>query len=175
MSHKELSRGSNKSSVVALDEKDQLDQLPEKYRDEILKQYDLPDVKVNLFTILGYGTSLDMALQIVGSIMAVGAGLPPLRLWHIDIAGAALPLMTILVGNLTNVFGSLVAPGAHGIQSLSSQEEFHAQVSHQALVLVYLGLSVFCATYIGTMSWIITGERISRRIRMYVPRPQYLT
>jgi hypothetical protein len=74
--------------------------------------------------------------------------------------------MTILIGNLTNVFGALLSPGANGIQSLSSVDEFHAQVSHQSLVLVYIGISVFIATYIGTMSWIITGERISRRIRM---------
>ena len=73
-----MSHDSKKSSVVALDDKDQLDQLPEKHREEILKQYDLPNVKVNLFTILGYGTPLDFAMQIVGSIMSVGAGIPPL-------------------------------------------------------------------------------------------------
>jgi hypothetical protein len=67
---------SDKSSVVASDDKEDLDQLPEKYRDQLLKQYELPDVKVNLFTILGYGTRLDLALQIVGSIMSVGAGIP---------------------------------------------------------------------------------------------------
>lgn len=74
--------------------------------------------------------------------------------------------MTILIGNLTNVFGAIVSPGAHGIESLSSVQEFHQKVSHQALVLVVIGLSVFVATYIGTVCWIITGERISRRIRM---------
>lgn len=73
-----MSHESKKSSVVALDDKDQLDQLPEKHREEILKQYDLPNVKVNLFTILGYGTPLDFTMQIVGSIMSVGAGIPPL-------------------------------------------------------------------------------------------------
>ena len=72
-----MSRESNRSSVVALDDKDGLDRLPEKYREEILKQYDLPDVKVNLFTILEYGTSLDLALQVVGSIMSVAAGISP--------------------------------------------------------------------------------------------------
>jgi hypothetical protein len=65
---------SGKSSVVASDDAKDLDRLPEKYREEILKQYDLPDVKVNLFTILAYGTRLDHALQIIGSLMSVGAG-----------------------------------------------------------------------------------------------------
>jgi ATP-binding cassette subfamily B (MDR/TAP) protein 1 len=84
------------------------------------------------------------------------------------ILGAAMPLMTILIGNLTNLLGSIVSPGAPGIQSLSSVQEFHTKVAHQALVLVCLGIAVFVATYIGTVCWIITGERISRRIRMYV-------
>jgi len=62
--------------VVAFDDKADfdLDQLPDKHREEILKQYDLPNVKVNLFTILGYGTPLDFALQILGSVTSVGAG-----------------------------------------------------------------------------------------------------
>ena len=68
----------DKSSIFALDNKDDLDRLPEEHRDEILKQYDLPKVKVNLFTLLGYGTPLDFALQIIGSVMSVGAGPPPL-------------------------------------------------------------------------------------------------
>lgn len=71
-----MSRESNKSSEgIALEDKDQLEQLPEKHREEILKQYDLPNVKVNLFTILGYGTSLDFTLQIVGGLMSLGAGI----------------------------------------------------------------------------------------------------
>jgi len=79
--------------------------------------------------------------------------------------------MTILIGNLTNVFGAIVSPGAHGIGSLSSTEEFHQKVSHQALILVYIGIAVFFAVYVGTVCWIVTGERISRRIRMYPPPP----
>jgi hypothetical protein len=72
-----MSPESGKSSVVAFDDKADfdLDQLPEKHREEILKQYDLPNVKVNLFTILGYGTPLDFALQILGSFTSVGAGI----------------------------------------------------------------------------------------------------
>jgi len=71
-----MSYESGKSSVVGLDDEAEfdLDQLPEKYREEILKQYDLPNVKVNLFTILAYGTPLDFLLQILGSVMSVAAG-----------------------------------------------------------------------------------------------------
>lgn len=75
-----MAPASEKSSVVASDDKDEkLDELPDKYRAEILRQYDLPEVKVNLFTILGYGTRLDLALQIIGTIMSIGAGISPPR------------------------------------------------------------------------------------------------
>jgi hypothetical protein len=75
-----MAPASEESSVVASDDKDEkLDKLPDKYREEILRQYDLPDVKVNLFTILGYGTRLDLALQIIGTIMSIGAGTSPQR------------------------------------------------------------------------------------------------
>jgi hypothetical protein len=43
-------------------------------REEILKQYALPTVKVSFFTLLGYGDRLDFALQIVGSFFSIGAG-----------------------------------------------------------------------------------------------------
>jgi ATP-binding cassette subfamily B (MDR/TAP) protein 1 len=130
---------------------DHLGSLSERQRDEILKQYDLPKVKVNLFTLLGYGTPLEFALQIVGSVMSAGAG-------------AALPFMTILFGSLTNLFGGVSSPGAVGITS-DSVDEFNSEVSRSTLIIVYIGISVFVASYIGTVCWIIAGERISRRIR----------
>lgn len=66
----------NENTKNSFDEqtKDDLDRLPEKHREEILKQYDLPKVNVNFFTLLGYGNYVDYALQVVGSIMSVGAG-----------------------------------------------------------------------------------------------------
>lgn len=78
-----MSRESGKSIVVALDDKADydLDQLPDKHREEILKQYDLPIAKVNFFTILGYGTPLDFVLQSLGSVMAVGAGTTISFMW----------------------------------------------------------------------------------------------
>ena len=42
-------------------------------------------------------------------------------------------------------------------------------MSRLALDLFYIGLGVLLSTYIGTVCWIITGERISRRIREYDP------
>lgn len=52
-----------------------LQRLPSHYREEILKQYDLPDVKVSILTILRYATPLEFAMQVVGLIMAIAAGI----------------------------------------------------------------------------------------------------
>lgn len=66
--------------------RDRLDPLPQKHREEIMKQYDLPDVKVSLIKLLRYGTPLDVILQILGSVMAVGAG-PTSPLHNSDFRG----------------------------------------------------------------------------------------
>lgn len=54
-----------------------LQRLPSHYRKEILKQYDLPQVKVSIFTILRYATPLEVVMQVVGLIMAIAAGTFP--------------------------------------------------------------------------------------------------
>ena len=81
------------------------------------------------------------------------------------ILGAALPLVTILIGKMTNLFGGISSPGALGIP-IVSQEYFDQQIRKCVLVLIYIGISVLVASYIGTVFWIIAGERITRRIRM---------
>jgi hypothetical protein len=53
-----------------------LQRLPSQYRAEILKQYDLPSVKISIFDILRYATNLEFAMQIIGTICAIAAGTP---------------------------------------------------------------------------------------------------
>lgn len=52
-----------------------LGRLPTQFREEILKQYDLPDVNVSIFTIFRYATPLEYAMQIIGILMAFLAGI----------------------------------------------------------------------------------------------------
>jgi hypothetical protein len=62
---------------AALDEQaheDVLKRLPTHQRNSILQQYDLPAINVSIFTILGYATPLERILQIIGLMMAIGAG-----------------------------------------------------------------------------------------------------
>jgi len=52
-----------------------LQRLPSHYRKEILKQYDLPEIKVSIITILRYATPLEVAMQILGFLCAITAGI----------------------------------------------------------------------------------------------------
>ena len=62
-----------KGSTVALSSSETSD-LPKDYRDQISQQYDLPNIKVNLFDILRYGDTTDFVLMLVGSVMSVAGG-----------------------------------------------------------------------------------------------------
>lgn len=48
--------------------------LPEKYRDEILRQYNLPETKASLLSILRFATWKETTLMIVGSLASAAAG-----------------------------------------------------------------------------------------------------
>lgn len=48
--------------------------LPDKYRDEILRQYDVPQTKVSLFAVLRRATWFETFLMIVGTIMSIATG-----------------------------------------------------------------------------------------------------
>jgi hypothetical protein len=49
--------------------------LPEKYRQEILRQYDIPETKVTLFAVLRYASSVEYFLMIVGTFMSIASGI----------------------------------------------------------------------------------------------------
>lgn len=53
--------------------------LPQQYREEILRQYDLPISKVTLLSMLGFATWAEVILMIVGSIFSIGAGIDRLE------------------------------------------------------------------------------------------------
>lgn len=74
--------GGNADSTNGVAQSDQplehvLQRLPSQYREEILKQYDLPVAKVSILTIFRYGTPLEYALQVIGILFAIAAGKSP--------------------------------------------------------------------------------------------------
>jgi len=48
--------------------------LPEKYRNEILKQYDVPETKVTLFGVLRHATVVEILLMVAGTILSIASG-----------------------------------------------------------------------------------------------------
>jgi len=75
----EKSAGRSSTTNAGVADSDQplehiLQRLPSEYRQEILKQYDLPVVKVSIMTIFRYGTPLEYAMQIIGLLFAIAAG-----------------------------------------------------------------------------------------------------
>ena len=96
-------------------------------------------------TLYRYASRNDLIIMFVGAIMAIASG-------------AALPLMTVIFGNLQGTFQGYFL--GH-----SSYDDFVGEMSHLVLYFVYLAIGEFVATYIATVSFIYTGEHISAKIR----------
>ncbi|VVB06588.1 unnamed protein product [Arabis nemorensis] len=85
--------------------------------------------------------SFDILLMILGTIGAIGNGL-------------GFPLMTILFGDVIDVFG----------QNQNSSDVSH-KIAKVALKFVYLGLGTLVAALLQVSGWMISGERQAGRIR----------
>jgi len=49
--------------------------LPEQFRREILRQYEIPETKVSLLAVLRYATLLEDVLMVIGFVLSIGAGM----------------------------------------------------------------------------------------------------
>jgi len=54
-----------------------IDRLPTQFREQIMRQYDLPQETYSLFEIFKWATPIEVAMQIFGLLMAIGAGSLP--------------------------------------------------------------------------------------------------
>ncbi|KAM7199857.1 P-loop containing nucleoside triphosphate hydrolase protein [Rhypophila sp. PSN 637] len=104
-----------------------------------------PDVKVGISTLYRYASRNDLIIMAVGSICAIASG-------------AALPLMTVIFGNLQGTFQNY-------FQQMISYDDFVSELSSLVLYFVYLGIGEFIVTYVATVAFIYTGEHISAKIR----------
>src|SRR5436190_17350876 len=82
-SHQTPSLGSSPGEttiIECLDEKQdddfekRLAGLPDQYRDEILRQYEIPETNASLFAVLRYATLFEKLLMIIGAFMAIASG-----------------------------------------------------------------------------------------------------
>ncbi|GAA6016489.1 hypothetical protein JCM11491_002338 [Sporobolomyces phaffii] len=105
-----------------------------------------------------FTTRFEMILNAVGILFAVAAGV-------------AQPAMTIAFGNLTNSFTNFASlPLRYGANIpadvlSAARSDLFSNVKDGVLILVYIGIGSFVATYIYMGFWVYTGEVATRRIR----------
>lgn len=119
--------------------------LPEHEAEILKRQVDTPDIKVGIAMLYRYASRVDLTIMFVSSICAIAGG-------------AALPLMTVIFGNLQGTFQNY-------FQRLTTYDDFMGEMSHLVLYFVYLAIGEFVTIYVATVGFIYTGEHISAKIR----------
>ncbi|KAF2658230.1 leptomycin B resistance protein pmd1 [Lophiostoma macrostomum CBS 122681] len=102
----------------------------------------------NYFRVFKYGTKLDALLVTVSLLTSIGAGV-------------ALPLMTVVLGNLVGDFTGYFVPN-----TTVTKGEFQAAVNHNALWITYLFIAKFVLSYFSMLTIRISGLRLSAALRL---------
>ncbi|KAI2615477.1 P-loop containing nucleoside triphosphate hydrolase protein [Hypoxylon sp. NC1633] len=126
-------------------ENDPYKHLPANEAEILKKQVITPETKAGVAALYRYASRSDLIIMFVSSIGAIAGG-------------AALPLMTVIFGNLQNTFQSYFLGAV-------SYDDFMGQMTTLVLYFVYLAIGEFICVYIATVGFIYTGEHISAKIR----------
>ncbi|KIV76851.1 hypothetical protein PV11_08706 [Exophiala sideris] len=118
--------------------------LPEHEQEVLRKQLFVPEVKVTYGKLYRYATKWDKVFIVIASIAAIGAG-------------AVMPLMTVIFGNLSGSFSSLV------LGTIAT--DFNSILVKYVLYFIYLAIGEFFLVYISTVLFIYTGEHITSKVR----------
>ena len=141
--------GSSKptSNVVTVGEKehDIYSHLPPHEAAILRRQVDLPILKNGWKTLYRYATTWDFIIIGVSTVCTIAAG-------------AALPLMTVIFGQLAGEFSSF-------FNKTISHSDFSHTITHMVLYFIYIGIAEFITIYVSTVGFIYTGEHISGKIR----------
>ncbi|KAH6888629.1 P-loop containing nucleoside triphosphate hydrolase protein [Thelonectria olida] len=119
--------------------------LPDHQAEVLRRQVITPEVKQGVGVLYRYASRNDILIMIVAGICAIAGG-------------AALPLMTVVFGNLQGVFQDYFL-------GKQTYDEFTDKLVDYVLYFVYLGVAEFIVTYISTVGFIYVGEHISAKIR----------
>jgi len=135
------------SNIVKVDvqEEDPYAHLPENEATILKRQVDIPELRAGWGNLYRYSTTNDIIIMVVSAIAAIAAG-------------AALPLMTIVFGQLAGTFNDF-------FQGKSTRDDLSNTISTMVLYFVYIGIAEFIATYISTVGFIYAGEHISGKVR----------
>lgn len=139
------------SKIIApprADDPDELYRHLPAHQAEILKrQIITPELQKGVGVIYRYSSRNDLIILAVSVVCSIASG-------------AALPLMTVIFGNLQGIFQNYFFSGGR-----QTYDEFVAELGKYVLYFVYLAIGEFIVTYICTVGFIYTGEHISAKIR----------
>ncbi|EPX71095.1 leptomycin efflux transporter Pmd1 [Schizosaccharomyces octosporus yFS286] len=114
-------------------------------REILYRQINDSEAKVAGYTrILTCNDKWDYLLQLIGCLTAIGAGL-------------GLPFLALIAGKLSKVFTDYF--------SGQNVDNFQHSVNQFVLYFVYIAIGVFGCSFVYTVAFIVSGERISREIR----------
>ncbi|RMZ83543.1 hypothetical protein DV738_g1088, partial [Chaetothyriales sp. CBS 135597] len=123
---------------------DALAHLSEPEREVLKRQLNIPDVKVAYKSLFRYATTWDKVFLAIAALASIGGG-------------AALPLMTVIFGNLSGTF--------QGLFLGTLKESFTSILNRYVLYFVYLAIAEFFLTYISTVLFLYVGEHITSKVR----------
>ncbi|XTI94332.1 leptomycin B resistance protein pmd1 [Cenococcum geophilum] len=108
-------------------------------------QLHIPEVKVGYLSLYRYANKKEIAIMLVSLMAAI-------------VAGAVLPLMTL-------VFGSFAGSFTNFYSSSTAEAAFKHQTHKFTLYFIYLGITSFVTVYISMVGFSYTGERLTQKIR----------
>ncbi|KAL0931980.1 ABC multidrug transporter mdr1 [Colletotrichum truncatum] len=144
-----LEKADSKVVVPKSPSDDPYKHLPEDEATVLKRQVTTPEVKAGILTLYRYSSTNDLIILAVSAFMSIAVG-------------AALPLMTVIFGNLQGTFQGYFNTFPPTEQA---KADFKSEMASLVLYFVYLAIGVFVAQYITTVGFIYTGEHISAKIR----------
>lgn len=124
---------------------DPLAHLPEHEAAIIRRQLEIPPVKLSYRSLYRYATRNDILIMCLSATCSI-------------VAGAVMPLMTIIFGTLAGSFQGF-------FQKTLPAADFQHTIDHLVLYFVYLAIAEYVTIYISTVGFIYTGEHMSAKIR----------
>ncbi|KAK2935711.1 AAA ATPase domain [Fusarium oxysporum f. sp. vasinfectum] len=122
--------------------------LPPDEAEVLRRQVVSPEVKQGVAVLYRYASRNDILIILVSGLCAIAGG-------------AALPLMTVVFGNLQGVFQDFF------VNRTLTSSAFNDKLVEFVLYFVYLGIGEFIVVYISTVGFIWTGENIAGKIRSH--------
>ncbi|KAH9866868.1 hypothetical protein IAQ61_007457 [Plenodomus lingam] len=109
------------------------------------RQIELPEIKINYFSLFRYATVKEYALLLISAFFAA-------------VSGAMFPLLILFIGNLVQVLKDFNL-------GTIPQEQLSEQIRDIALYIVYLFLGQLVSVFIFTNGCLLVGEAITNAIR----------